>query len=77
VHDSRDDDDPSRLVRQRVSSFRNGDSVLRSVHVTVDDVVLAADEHSRRTLEPFGRSRLTARDWGEHKKHVGMSSSSR
>lgn len=53
VHDGRNDDDSSRVVGERMPPFGDGDSVLRSVHVAVDDVVLAADKHPRRTLEPI------------------------
>src|SRR5882724_9186859 len=38
-------------IFQRVIMTGNGNSILRCIHVPVDNVILAANEHSRRPTE--------------------------
>jgi hypothetical protein len=62
VHDGGGDEDAAVGPAERLPAARNRYAVLGSVHVPVDDVVLAAHEHARGPLKAFGRGHLAAGD---------------
>jgi hypothetical protein len=45
-----------------MSPARNRNSVLWGIHMTIDDVVLAAHKNTRRAVEALRRSYLTPRN---------------
>ena len=65
MHNSSYNDNSSILVLQRVSSPGNRNSVLRSIHVSVNDMVFAANEHTRRALESRRVGKLATRNLDE------------
>lgn len=62
VHHSSDDEDTSVWPLERLATAWNRYTMLGAIHVSVDDVILTTNEHTRRTLKSFRRSHLTARN---------------
>jgi hypothetical protein len=58
VHHGSYNDDTSIGVFQGMFPPRNGNTVLSGIHVAIDDVVLAADQNARWSIEPVRRSKL-------------------
>lgn len=54
VHDGCDDYDTPRWVLQRVSSPRDGDTMLRLVHMPVYNVVFTTNKDTRGPIKSIG-----------------------
>lgn len=66
MHDSSGDQKAAVVVLKRVVATRDGNPMLGSVDVSVNDVIFTTNQHARRSIVAVGGCQLSSRNLHEH-----------